>query len=455
MEFPLYQVPFLGNGMAIALDAVLHVIISHGLAVGAIAFIVISEYFGLKKSSPDWEDFARDFLKFTVIITTGIGAITGVGIWLITSAVSPRGIGSMLRVFFWPWFIEWMVFTIEVIFILLYYYTWSKWAGARKRKHISLGAVYVFFTVCSALLITGVLGFMLTSDGWPWNKSFWSAFLNPSYIPQFLLRISIAFSLGALFSAAFLLFTRRDGDFRKKALRFFGKAALLSFSAAMLFTWWYFRLVPSTFKTHALFSVLTSRFSQQPELFWYINGAGAVLLFLFCLVSLRGSAVLTKILVIPALLASMFMVSEFERIREFIRGPYLMPGYMYASQALLSETPLMNKEGMLKNDVWFNHAPDNQEAMVQGAYLFARNCSGCHTIGGINDIAKKVKGRTEDGIFAILGHTSDMVPFMPPFSGTEGERKTLAGFLYGISEGTIKIQDLSRLVPVKGGGNHE
>ena len=99
MEFPISQVPYLGNGMTIALDAIIHVIISHGLAIGAVSFIVISEYLGLRKSSRDWEDFARDFLKFTIIITTGIGAITGVGIWLITSALSPRGIGSMLRIF--------------------------------------------------------------------------------------------------------------------------------------------------------------------------------------------------------------------------------------------------------------------------------------------------------------------------------------------------------------------
>lgn len=455
MEFPIFQFPYLGNGMAIALDAVLHVIISHGLAIGAITLIVISEYLGFRKSSRDWENFAKEFLKFTIIITASVGAVTGVGIWLITSALSPRGIGSLLRIFFWPWFIEWIVFTCEVIFILIYFFTWSKWVGEKKKKHIYFGMSYVFFALCSALLITGILGFMLTPDGWPWDKSFWSAFLNPGYLPQLLLRIGIAFSLGALFSVAFILFTRRERDFRREALRFFGKAALLSFSATVVFTWWYFSVVPSAFKTHAVFAVLSSRFSQQPEIFWYVNGGGAILLFVFSLVSMRGPAVLTKILIIPALLASMGLVSEFERIREFIRGPYLMPGYMYANQVLLNETPFFNKEGILKNDFWFNHAPDNQEAMVQGAYLFARSCSVCHTIGGINDIAERVKGRTEDGIFVILAHTHEMLPFMPPFSGTEDERRTLAGFLYGISKATIKLHDPSRFVPVNGGGTHE
>ncbi len=112
-----------------------------------------------------------------------------------------------------------------MIFILIYYFTWSKWVGEKKRKHIYCGMVYVFLAICSALLITGILGFMLTSDGWPWDKSFWSAFLNPSYLPQLLLRIGIAFSLGSLFSVAFLVFTRREVAFRIEALELFGKAA--------------------------------------------------------------------------------------------------------------------------------------------------------------------------------------------------------------------------------------
>lgn len=102
MQFPIYEISYLGNGMTIALDAVLHVIISHGLAIGAITLIVISEYIGFKRSSIDWENFAKEFLKFTIILTTGIGAVTGVGIWFITSALAPNGIGSTLRIFFWP-----------------------------------------------------------------------------------------------------------------------------------------------------------------------------------------------------------------------------------------------------------------------------------------------------------------------------------------------------------------
>jgi mono/diheme cytochrome c family protein len=450
MEFPIFQVPYLGNGMTIALDAVLHVIISHGLAIGAVSMVVCAEYFGQRRSSGAWEVFARDFLGLIVIITTSVGAMTGVGIWLITSALAPRGIGSLLRVFFWPWFIEWGVFTAEVIIVLIYYYTWQKWTGERKKQHLLLGVGYVAVALCSALLITGILGFMLTPDGWPWNKGLWSAFFNPSYLPQLVLRLGIAFMLGALFTIGYLVFTRRDRDFRREALVFFGKVALVSLAVTLLAAAWYFTVAPSAFKTHSLYAVMTSRLSQQPDLFWQINLGGAVALLIFCLLALGRSVISTRLLVVPALVVAMLFVAQFERIREFIRGPYLMPGYMYANQVLLEETPLFIKEGMLPRSYWYN-ATAKADPLARGAYLFAQNCTACHTIGGINSIVDRVQGRSVDGIYVILGHTQEMVPFMPPFSGTDQERRTMADFLFGLADGSIKPGVPSRFTPLSKG----
>ena len=443
--------PYLGNGMTIAADAIPHVIISHGMAIGAIAFIVLCEYLGFRRRSQSWEDFARDFLKFTAIVITGVGAVTGVGVWLITSALSPRGIGSLLRIFFWPWFIEWMAFTAEVIVLIAYYFTWDRWRGERKKQHIRLGAAYIVSAIFSAFLITGILGFILTPDGWPWTRSFWSAFFNPSFLSQLLLRLSMSFSLGAVFSAAFLLFTRREPAFSQEVLRLLGKVFLVSFCAAAISSWWYFAVIPPAFKTHSVFSVLTSRFSQQPEIFYCVNAIGIFILLLAALSALKGWVTFSRVLIVPLLLVSMGLVAEFERVREFIRGPYLLAGYMYANQVLLKETPFLAGEGTLKNSYWYNAAAGAPDTAGQGAYLFAQNCSMCHTINGVNDIRERVKGRTEDGIFVIIGHTEDMVPFMPVFSGTIEERKTLARFLYQLAQGEINLGSPSRFTELKGG----
>ena len=60
-----------------------------------------------------------------------------------------------------------------------------------------------------------------------------------------------------------------------------------------------------------------------------------------------------------------------------------------------------------------------------------------------------LEGRTEDGILVILKHAHEMVPFMPPCSGTEDERRALATFFYQLSNGEIEIGPPSRFAPLK------
>ena len=455
LEFPIFQVPYLGNGMTIALNAVLHVVISHGVSIGVVAMIVLGEYLGLRRSSRHWETFAKSLLKPTIIIVTGVGAVTGVGIWFITSVLSPRGIGSLLRVFFWPWFIEWIIFTLEVVVILIYYFTWDKWTGRRKKRHLSVGASYVLLALASAFLITGILGFMLTPDSWPWSKSFWSGFFNLSLAPQLFLRITGSFAFGGLFSIAFLLFSVQDSAFRKEAVTLLSKITLVCFFATIGFSWWYFSIVPSAYKTNSMFSVLTSLFSQYPEFFWYANSGGAMLFLLLMVLGLKGNARPSRILIIPVIVISIGFTAEFERIREFIRGPYLIPGYMYSNQVLLAESPFFNKTGALESAYWYNKTVTKPDVVSQGAYLFGRNCSSCHTMGGINDIRARLRGRTEDGILVILKHTHEMVPFMPPFSGTADERRTLARFFSQLSNKKIGLKPPSRFIPLQNPESNE
>ena len=40
MNFPILHIPVVGDGMTIALNAVLHVCISHGLAIGILAMLL-------------------------------------------------------------------------------------------------------------------------------------------------------------------------------------------------------------------------------------------------------------------------------------------------------------------------------------------------------------------------------------------------------------------------------
>ena len=119
MDFPLFHLDLIGNRLLIAIIATLHVIISHSLGVGGIAIVAWMEKKGLQ--DPRWDSIAKKTLFVFFIVTTTVGAMTGVGIWLSASLVNPTAIASLIRVFFWAWFVEWIVFFTEVVLILFYY----------------------------------------------------------------------------------------------------------------------------------------------------------------------------------------------------------------------------------------------------------------------------------------------------------------------------------------------
>jgi mono/diheme cytochrome c family protein len=322
-------------------------------------------------------------------------------------------------------------------------------------KHIHLGMAYILLGGASATLITGILGFMLTSDGWPWDRRLVSALFNPTFLPQLLLRLAEAIALGAVFSIGYLLSTRRGKEFRREALGVFGKVLLVTLPLAAAFAVWYFAVVPPVFRAFAINSAVSSRFSETPAVLWVVMGVSSLVLLSFSLAAANGSAAVARALLLPAVLVSIAFVAEYEKVRERIRSPFLMPGYMYANQVLLAESPHLKKQGMLQQNYWFNATTSQPDLDQQGAYLFAQNCSACHTIGGINDIAQRVAGRPADGIYVILGHTHEMIPFMSPFSGTDEERRVLARYLYRLSQGQTSRTPSSRFLVEAEGTSHE
>jgi mono/diheme cytochrome c family protein len=448
MQFPYFQFPILGDPLIIAIDAVLHVFISHGVAIGVMTMIIVAEALGMRQNSDDWENLAEAAAKPAVIIITGIGAMTGVGIWFVTSGLVPAAIGSMLRVFFWPWFAEWVVFLLEVVVVLVYYFTWKRWMGHLKKYHVALGGAYVILACISAFLITGILGFMLTSDGWPWERSLTGAFFNPSFGPQLAWRIAIALTMGGLMMIVYLVFFHSaNRKFRAEAVRRYTLLLSLPLPAMFIFGYWWFSTVPVGFRTHAKPSLLMWTFAKSVPLFWIVHiGAGVVIVALLA-AGIRKRVLATRILVVPALLMVFFFVAEFERVREFIRGPYLMPGYMYANTVLLSEKDFFDEHGMLPHAYWFKRIAPEATDEQKGAFLFAQNCGTCHSVGGKNDIRDRLRGRSRDGAYVIIGHTEQMVPWMPPFSGTDKERKLMSEFLVKLAEGQETLSETTRYPP--------
>jgi mono/diheme cytochrome c family protein len=258
------------------------------------------------------------------------------------------------------------------------------------------------------------------------------AFFNPTFAPQLVLRLAGAAALGAIFTLAFLLARREKVHFRRDALAVFGRVLFVGILLAGLAAWWYFDHVPQRLRTFAAYSVLTSRWSRDPWVLTTINALGGTILLVFAVAAARGWSTASRLMVVPSVVAALGMVAEFERIREFIRGPFLVPGYMYANQVLLDETPYLEQAGGAGQSYWHAARPSSSRPR-RGELAFNRNCSACHTIDGVNGIAARVRGRSRDGIYVILGHTNEMIPFMPPFSGNDEDRRIVADFLFRLA----------------------
>ena len=117
--------PSIGGGIIIAFVAIVHVVVSH-FAVGGGLWLVITE----KKAYREKKDFILEYVKkhtlFFMLLTMVFGSMTGVGIWITISLVSPDATSHLIHTFVFGWAIEWVFFVVEIVTAFLYFYTFKK-----------------------------------------------------------------------------------------------------------------------------------------------------------------------------------------------------------------------------------------------------------------------------------------------------------------------------------------
>ena len=437
MDLPLFHLDFFGNRLLIAVTAVLHVLINHGLAVGAMPLIAFIEWRGRITGREEWDRLAYRMLFFCFIVTTTVGALTGVGIWFSASLVNPYSIGSLLRVFFWGWFAEWIVFVTEVCLILAYFLTWKKWTGARKAAHNRLGGLLAVFSWITMALIVAVLAFMMNTGDWRNKPSLWSAFFNPLYLPQLAFRTPLALVSAGLLGMFLLPFlTRGEREFRARAIRLFSQWTLFFLPPLCFGAWWYWRSVPEAMSGNLATALTTMEFTT-----WHtrlLTGAQwsalaiAVITLACWLLPRRVPSVVSFV---PFLL-SLMLLGYFERVREFIRKPYVIPGYMYSNAFRLEDYPLLRRDGVLAHATYAvtrGVTPDRK--IEAGRDVFALTCTRCHTTAGVNGVVAKFErllgsGSWDEGAIAnYVGNMHGARPFMPPFPGSDAELSALAAYV--------------------------
>ena len=418
MDYPLFLVPHIGGGWLIGGNAILHVIIAH-FAIGGGLLVVVTEQLAARRNDPLWLAFARKQSVFLVLLSSVLGALTGVGIWFTIGLVQPAATAMLIHNFVWGWAIEWVFFIVEMAAALVYVGTWER---VPRKTHVAFGWVYFVAAYLSLVVINGIVTFMLTPGRWLTTRAFWDGFFNPTYWPSLVLRTGIAFFLAGAYG---LLVASRlpANDGRQRLVRYLAAWGVGGVALSFLGAAWWFGQIPQEAQALVFGKEAIIRTTALVGLGGLgllgvlVGGVG----FLFPRMFGLAAAVL-------AILLAGTAFGSYERVREFVRKPYVIHGYMYSNGVRVDEVDRLNREGFLAKAHWAGAGlPSGPTA--KGERVFRAQCQACHTLTGYLAIHELVEGQDAEGLVAFLEALRAGRPGMPPIVGTEEEITALAAYL--------------------------
>jgi cytochrome bd-type quinol oxidase subunit 1 len=421
MNYPVWQLEFLGGGFLIALIAIIHVYIAQ-FAVGGGLFLVLTEHLGRRNNDPGIIEYVRKHTKFFLLLTMVAGALTGVGIWFTISLLSPSATSVLIHSFVFGWGTEWTFFVIEIVALFIYYYTFDRLSV---RNHLSIGWIYFGAAWMSLFVVNGIIGFMLTPGAWVENNSFWSGFFNPTFWPSLFFRTFFSIIIAGLFgflTASFL----KDKELRTTMLRYCAKWLLVPFVLFLAASWWYKAALPPHIEEII--------FQKMPQL------RNAITIFLVCspllilgglIMAIRMPSGLSRTMAAVMLVIGFMYFGAFEFLREGGRRPYIIYDYMYSNAILKKNVDQVAQTGVLNEAKWIeNRRVTQSNAQAAGAELFNVLCLSCHSIGGpLNDIHQQVSRNAPEELNLIFTTMGKERPYMPPFPGNEYEKQLLIYYL--------------------------
>jgi len=420
VNYPIWELPFIGGGLLIAAVAVVHVFVSH-FAVGGGLFLVLTETKGYREGDQRIVDYVRFHTRFLILITLVFGALTGVGIWFTIGLVQPAGTSTLIHTFVWAWAIEWVFFAVEIAAAFIYFYGWDR---LDRRTHLTVGWIYFGAAWMSLFVITGILSFMLTPGDWIETGEIRDGFFNPTFLPSVFLRTCVAIALAGLYAlvTASLL---KEEDLRANMIRYSARWLVPAFLLMPIGGIWYFLEVPELARDLIMGATPLVLF------FTFLSIALSGLIFAFAF--LGGHVQPARFSLISALVIlgmGLAVTGTSEWVREAVRKPYIIYDYMYSNSILVEDSARIKREGVLASSKWAAvetvTAGNRQEA---GEEVFKLLCSACHTKDGYNAVRPLVQDWPEDFIHEQLGQLDVLKPIMPPFLGNEEERAALAAWL--------------------------
>ncbi|MFH1033027.1 MAG: cytochrome ubiquinol oxidase subunit I [Pseudomonadota bacterium] len=421
MNYPVWELTTWGGGWLIALIAVVHVYVAH-FAVGGGLFLVLTEAMGHRRADQSVLDYTRRHARFFLLLTMVFGGLTGVAIWLVISVLHPSATSVLIHRFLFGWATEWVFFLVEIVSLLVYYYTFGKMAP---RRHQAVGWIYFVSAWLSLLTVNGIIAFMLTPGRWLATHDFWDGWLNPSFWPSLAFRTCLALVLAGVYGLITAT-ALKDPDLRRRLTRWCATWLLAPFLLMLAAGWWYLAALPQEPRQ----MILSLNPEMAPALKVLAYTAAALFLGGLALVVRlpRGAA---RVLAAVLLVVGLGYMGSFEWLREAGRRPYIIAGHMYSNSLLPGQVEQAQREGLLKLAKWSKHkevTPDNR--LEAGRQVFQLLCATCHSVGGpMHDILPLTAKYGQFGLDSQLDGMGKLLGYMPPFAGNLAERSALAAYV--------------------------
>ena len=464
MNYPFWDIPYIGSGWVIGMIAIFHVMISQ-FAVGGGLYLPLAERKAQRMTDPAmrsaWLAQLVSYSKFFLILTGVFGTVSGVGIWFAIGLTHPEATSTLVHNFVFGWAIEWVFFLVELATAAVYYYTWNR---IDAKLHLTVGWVYAGASVCTLIIINGILSFMLTpGDTWlavagtgHEASKFWNAFFNPTYWPSLFLRCCVCASLAGVW--ALISASRIDGDkqpaLKTSLVKWSVKWLLPTFVAMPFLMIWYYMMVPASQQallTMGIDTINAGTFSTVTRMALVIIVTSATIVGVAYYLAYRNPVEFNLSHAAAVLLLALMATGAGEYSREMLRKPYVIGRWMYSNGVRVPYVDRINREGYLAHSNWVWKGPpvvfdklvppgytveiDPDDSYSRGEAIFRGECGSCHTLAGYRPLKELLAGRdrTNIGNFITMLHEykpdSPYRRFMPPVVGTKQDMDDLTDYL--------------------------
>lgn len=493
MNYPVWE-PCVANGLLIAVVAIVHVFVSH-FAIGGGLYLVLMESWARKRNDMAHLAYVQRHSKFFALLTLVFGAVTGVGIWIVIGLIHPIGTKWLINNFVWGWATEWVMFFIEVAAAIMYYYGWQRLSAKTHLAMgwIYFIAAFLSLVVINGILTFMLTPGEWLTTGSFWDGFFNKSYLPATVFRTFTclalaglyaaltgarekdpaLKVRMMRLNGALVLASLLLAAPSAAWYFNSLpdtliAQFTGRVPALAlqvmvFSAAVLFVLTLLGTI--IFPRHAGYVsaaiLLLLGLTSMGGFEWAREAVRKPFIISDFLYS--NGVLVADAAAFPAQAPLSVTYSTGDRGRDlYLRGCrscHTIDGYHALQERLagLDEQHIANIIPQLQyfrekmppfpgnqNDVAALAAylksisgPDplatagNLSDQQKGAMVFTSRCGGCHTMTGVRPLASAFEGMAETDAADIISGLGDLTEQMPPFTGTDEEKRLLIKYLTG------------------------